>query len=283
MNDLTPAPSASLVPQNIDQAMKLAEMMAASKLVPSHLQKQPADCFLVIEQAMRWGMSPFAVAQCTSVISGKLMFEGKLVAAALESCGALSGHLDYRFTGEGPERAIIVSGTLAGDKAPRTVTVRWKDAKTNNALWTKQPDQQLVYHGARVWARRWAPAVILGVYSREEFPVGEGGAPAFEGTTIDAVAEHDGTHDGVTAAVPYEEQPKPRQKLGDWLRDVEADLAAAEDAEAVQMIRTRPDVAKALTALQGDAAARLAAALQNAMDRVMPFPGDAVEGAEDVL
>ncbi len=82
---------------------------------------------------------------------------------------------------------------------------------------------------------------------------------------------------------PKEPAAPAKPKLADWLRDVEADLAAAEDAEAVQMIRTRPDVAKALTALQGEAAARLAAALQNAMDRVMPFPGDAEDGAEDAL
>ena len=44
-----------------------------------------STCLVVIEQAMRWGMSPFAVAQCTSSIGGKLMYEGKLVAAAVES------------------------------------------------------------------------------------------------------------------------------------------------------------------------------------------------------
>jgi hypothetical protein len=40
---------------------------------------------MVIEAAMRWGMSPFAVAQETSVIQGKLMFSGKLVAAAIQT------------------------------------------------------------------------------------------------------------------------------------------------------------------------------------------------------
>ncbi len=73
----------SLMPANLEQAMALANIMAKGRLVPSHLQNAPADCLLVIEQAMRWGMSPFAVAQCTSVIKGKLMFEGKLVAAVV--------------------------------------------------------------------------------------------------------------------------------------------------------------------------------------------------------
>jgi hypothetical protein len=123
---------------------------------------------MVIEQAMRWGMSPFAVAQATSVISGKLMFEGKLVASAVESSGAITGHIDYSFAGEGDARTITVAATRRGETNPRTVSVSLKEARTANEMWRRQPDQQLVYHGTRVWARRWTPAVILGVYSREE-------------------------------------------------------------------------------------------------------------------
>lgn len=168
-------PGASLVPANLGEAVRFAEVMAQGRLVPKHLQGSPGDCLMVIEQAARWRMSPFAVAQATSVISGKMMFEGKLVAAAVETSGAIVGHLDYTFDGDGENRSITVSATRRGETNPRTVTVMLKDARTNNEMWKRQPDQQLVYHGARVWARRWTPAVILGVYSREEMgPVIEG-------------------------------------------------------------------------------------------------------------
>jgi len=162
-------PTNALVPANITDAMHLAEFMSRARTVPKHLQDSPGDCLMVIEQAMRWGMSPFAVAQATSVISGKLMYEGKLVAAAVESSGAIVGLIAYDFSGEGDGRTITVTATRRGETNPRTVTVAFKDARTNNEMWKRQPDQQLVYHGARVWARRWTPAVILGVYSREEF------------------------------------------------------------------------------------------------------------------
>jgi hypothetical protein len=36
-------------------------------------------------------------------------------------------------------------------------------------MWQKQVDQQLMYHGTRVWARRHTPELMLGVYSPEEF------------------------------------------------------------------------------------------------------------------
>ena len=188
MNALTPTGgNAPLLPRDMNAAMQLATMMSQGKLVPAHLQRSPGDCLMVIEQAMRWGMSPFAVAQSTSVIQGKMMFEGKLVSAALHSSGILTSRLEYEFGGAGDARAVTVRGTLRGEDKPREIVVTLKEAKTSNQMWTKQPDQQLVYFGTRAWARRHAPEVMLGVYSPEEF---DAPAPAaFAGTTIEAKPE----------------------------------------------------------------------------------------------
>lgn len=164
-----PLAAPSLSPTSLDAAMRLAQMMSDAKLVPSHLQGKPADCLMVIEQAVRWGMSLFAVAQSTSVIQGKLMFEGKLVAAAINASGVLSDRLSFEHGGEGQGRFVIVRGTIRGEAKARDVKVTLADAKTANGMWTKQPDQQLVYSGARVWARRHVPEIMLGVYAPEEF------------------------------------------------------------------------------------------------------------------
>jgi hypothetical protein len=45
---------------------------------------------MVIQQAVRWQMDPFAVAQECSVIQGKLMHSGKLVAAVVNARGNLA-------------------------------------------------------------------------------------------------------------------------------------------------------------------------------------------------
>src|SRR5436190_8659299 len=189
MNAITTTSNA-LMPHDMNGAMQLANMMATSKLVPAHLQRSPGDCLMVIEQAMRWGMSPFAVAQCTSVVQGKLMFEGKLVSAALHGSGIMATRLNHKFSGEGEARTICVYGTLVGETEPRDVTVALKDARTNNGVWIKQPDQQLVYFATRAWARRHAPEAMLGVYSPEEFdaPTARPADP-FNGTTLDAEPE----------------------------------------------------------------------------------------------
>ena len=169
MNSVVPFASAGLVPSNMAEAMRLAEMMATAKLVPVALQKSPADCLMVIQQAIRWDMDPFAVAQECSVIQGKLMHSGKLVAAVVNARGNLADRLSFSYEGEGDNRTITVTGRLQGEVSPRTVDVKLSEAKTANRMWTTQPDQQLMYHGTRVWARRHTPELMLGVYSPEEF------------------------------------------------------------------------------------------------------------------
>jgi hypothetical protein len=173
MNALTttaPAPLSSgfaLVPRDMREALSLAEMMAKAGFLARELQN-PGSALFVIEQSMRWNMSPFAVAMETSFIQGKPMFSGKIVAAAVTSSGAIAGRLSYAYSGAGDDRQVEVSGLIRGEGEPRSVTVKLKDARTANKVWTTQADQQLAYHGSRVWARRHAPEIMLGVYAPEE-------------------------------------------------------------------------------------------------------------------
>lgn len=254
-----------MIPQSLDQAMRLADMMARGKMVPDHL-RNPADALMVIEQAMRWGMSPFAVAQCTSVIQGKLMFSGVLVSAAVQSSGILATRLSHTFAGEGDKRSVTIKGTIKGEAEPREITIQLKDAKTNNGMWVKQPDQQLVYFGTRAWARRHTPEVMLGVYSPEEFEE-TARVDQFPGTTIDAMPE---------APEPL---PTPRkQTQGEWLDALRAELEAAPDYEAVCAIEARPQVQIALDKFRNGAKTALNAMIQEAINRTEPDDGGAPNG-----
>ncbi|MBY4639682.1 recombinase RecT [Gluconacetobacter entanii] len=185
MNALTAQNHTGFAIDGMQGAMSLAKAMASARMVPQHLQDSPGDCLMVIEQAMRWQMSPFAVAQATAVVRGKMCFEGKLVAAAIQTSGILEGRLHYTFSGEGASRSVECSGHIRGESKPRTVEVTLASAATENQWWKKTPDQMLTYHAARVWARRHTPEVMLGVYSPDEFD----DAPARETKSIDLTPE----------------------------------------------------------------------------------------------
>jgi hypothetical protein len=246
MNAMIPATAgggSGMIPTDMTAAMRLAEMMSTGRLVPTHLQKSPGDCLMVVELAMRFRMSPFAVAQCTSVISGKLMLEGKLVAAAINSSGVLEDRLSYDFAGVNDTREVTVRGTMRGETSPREMTVSLKEARTSNALWTKQPDQQLVYFATRAWARRHAPEVMLGVYSPEEFDA-QTVRDTFRGTTLDAAAPHDPAPAPTPPAVTVDQPKRPTQ--GQFVDTVGLELASCEGGEEVDAILARSDVQLAL-------------------------------------
>ena len=229
-NNNAAAPVPSMSPSNMGEAMQLANMMATAKLVPPALQKSPADCLLVIEQALRWGMSPFAAAQAVSVISGKLMFEGKLVAAVINANGNLQERLSYDYAGDGDNRAITVSGLLNGEKKPRTVDVKLKDAKTSNKVWQTQPDQQLMYHGVRVWARRHMPELMMGVYSPEEFEVVENNAPVIQ--AVATVVE-------ANPALKTLTQEPPKQTVADYAKAYEIEIQLCDTEEKLDVVVKR--------------------------------------------
>jgi hypothetical protein len=90
------------------------------------LETTQANCFLVVNQAVRWNMDPFAVAQCVSVINGKILHEGKLIAAVIEQ--KLGIRLKAEWSGEGEKMSIKVSGMIDG--AVETIEGSVADWKT---------------------------------------------------------------------------------------------------------------------------------------------------------
>lgn len=158
---------------SFEQMGLIASKLAQSSLIPDTLkgktdEQTAANCFRVVEQAQRWGLSPFAVMDSASVVHGKLMWEGKLVAAAINQ--VLHCRLKYEYSGEGENRKVVVSGTLDGETLTIEGTVAdWKTTGKGSP-WDRlaNRDQMLAYRGARQWARRHAPEVILGVYAPDE-------------------------------------------------------------------------------------------------------------------
>ena len=154
------------------QMAAVASKMAESSLVPQTLrgkteQETAANCFRVVEQAQRWKLSPFAVMDSASVVHGKLMWEGKLIAAAINS--TLKTRLRYEYSGSGDGRTVIVSGDLDGVKVDISGSVKdWKTTGNGSPWKPSQYDQMLAYRGAREWARRHSPEIILGVYAPDE-------------------------------------------------------------------------------------------------------------------
>jgi len=197
-----------------EQMQRVALAMASATLLPEHLVAQPwwwrkgmspaeikktreelgaeefarsvkqaeqrtvANCFLVVEQAFRWGFSPFAVAPETYGVGGKLAFQGKLVIAVVNELAGLEGRLRYEWSGEGLDRTIEIRGRFIGENEDRVSRTVLRSVKTDNKMWVNDPDQKLLYTAATRWARRFCPEVVLGLRTPEDVEAEEAEKPA---------------------------------------------------------------------------------------------------------
>ena len=182
---------------HFEQMQRLATLLAESTLIPDSLRMTVAlnedgwpiqrngknvmvelphrtiiaNCFLVVEQAVRWGMSPFGVAQCVSVVYGRLCYEGKLVSGVLDA--KLGIELDYEWNDlKGDDFGIKVSGRLTkrGElKSIKGTVGEWKTTGANSP-WAKPANhaRMLAYRGAREWSRIFKSSLMLGVYTPDE-------------------------------------------------------------------------------------------------------------------
>lgn len=243
-------------PAHMQALMSFAEVMAKSALtVPQHLQGKPADCMAIAMQAAQWGMNPFAVAQKTHIVSGRLGYEAQLVNAVVQASGAIRGSFHYEYKGSGDGLECRVGAVLRGESE---ITwgewLRNGDVTTRNSpLWKVNPKQQIGYLQVKNWARLHTPGAILGVYTPDE---------------LETMAPPPVRHMGAADEVPAPKAPPPAlpaclqadldrdlpkmQKIIDSGKKTAADLLATmstkatfTDAQKAQILALKPKAAEA--------------------------------------
>lgn len=158
------------------QMMEFAAMMAgAGVMVGPAVRNNPGACMGVVMMASRFGLDPFLLSHKAYVTKNKAgvevqAWEAQAIYAMILGSGALAEPFEFEYSGSGDTRRVRVIGRLAGTSKDRDVTTNevGRIAIKNSPLWNSEPDQQLAYYGSRLWARRHAPHILMGVYDREE-------------------------------------------------------------------------------------------------------------------
>ena len=151
---------------------KLAEVMSKGNLmIPAHLKGNATDCFAVCLMATRLNLDPFALAQKSYSIKGKLGYEGQLVNALVMNSGLIQGRFHYEFQEWKDGNGYVRCGAKL--KGEDDITwIEWFHTglvpTKNSPLWKSQPKQQACYLAVRMWTRLYCPAVLLGIYTDDE-------------------------------------------------------------------------------------------------------------------
>lgn len=192
-------------------ALTIAKSLMCATLIPDHLRGERkkvqgewqlvayspeqvcANVLMVVNRALQWNVDPVALIGESFVIGGKLDFQGKVIIAIVNRLGGVQKNLEFTFSGKEKGRTVTVIGTLKNETTARTIQLDFATAATYNSRgelneqWAKDVDSKLAYSGAKKWARRHAPEVVLGLFGEDDEPV-----------TVNAV---------VRPAIAYQESP----------------------------------------------------------------------------
>lgn len=263
---------------SMNSMVSLANIMATGKAtIPQEYRNSPGDCLAVVMQAVQWGMNPFAVAQKTHFVSGKIGYEAQLVNAVITALAPTKDRLHFDWFGdwskvigkfdikknqEGKEYrqpgwslkdeeglGIKVWATIKGEDEPRMLELYLAQARTRNStLWADDPRQQLAYLATKRWARLYCPDVIMGVYTPDEFEgerVERDVTPPSSGNrTLDAMRT---PRPVIEASAQPQPQPEPQQVMN-AVEQVDHAGAYADHSAAIEGASSGEEWQRAYTA-----------------------------------
>lgn len=162
---------AALVPQNLDDAFRLAKALSASgDMVPKHFQGKPEMTMAAIVRGMEVGLAPMQALAHIAVINGRPSIWGDAIPALIQRAGH---HIDVEEEGTG-DNFVAIATLTRGDTGKQVVRrFGMADAKRAGLVgkqgpWQQYP-QRMCAHRARTWAARDGAAdALMGMQIAEE-------------------------------------------------------------------------------------------------------------------
>lgn len=298
-----------------------AVMAASGEFVPAHFRGKPEACMAVVMQAARWGLDPFAVAQKTFIVGGKLDYEAQLVNAVINTMAPTKDRLHFEWFG--PWENVIgrfeektsskgnkyiapawslkdeagvgvkVWATLKNEDEPRELTILLSQAQVRNStLWASDPRQQLAYLATKRWARLYCSDVILGMYTPDEV-VERQEREIFDApeSRVNLAGLNSAASPENAAAEPAQADNQPATNTADLAEKFRQAIINADAPAVVQTLRGEIDKAKSslgtalFVELKNRAVARYhqLTAIEKLNQAINELPKPGADGASDAF
>lgn len=168
MNDLTSQKqSFSLAPQDFEQALRFAEIMSKSSIIPKDFAGNPGNILVAVQWGLELGLQPMQAMQNIAVINGRPSLWGDAVIALVRS----SPVCEYVIEESQDGAAICRVKRRGEDEQSRVFTT--EDAKKAGLIGKQGPWSQYPKRMMQMRARSWAlrdvfPDVLRGMPIAEE-------------------------------------------------------------------------------------------------------------------
>jgi hypothetical protein len=201
----------SNVPTNFDEQMRMAEVLAGSSLLPTHLRHQPANVLIILQGAQALDVPAFWALQSMHVIEGKLSMAAELMRALV----VRAGHR-FKIVERSRTRAVVEIHRNDRDE-PYRFEFTWQDAIDGELAgkknWKKFPKAMLLARATTGAVRDECADVLFGVvYSPDE---------------LGAVTDDEGNPEYVEGSIVQVPIPEKINEIADQLVAVDLENFAA--------------------------------------------------------
>ncbi len=159
--------------ENFNNAMKMAEQLAKSDMIPAVYKNKPENCIIALELSNRLKLSPFLVMQNMYIVQGKPSWASTFIISCINASGRFNGGLKFEMDANRTKcRAYAVEKTT-GDKLVGPL-ITMEMAKNEGWLgksgskWKTMPELMLRYRAAAFFGRLYCPEIMNGMLTEDE-------------------------------------------------------------------------------------------------------------------
>lgn len=218
----------SLAPQSLDEAMRFADILATSSIVPKDFNGNPGNILVAIQWGMELGLQPMQAMQNIAVINGRPALWGDAVIALVRS----SPLCEYVYETDDGDTATCRVKRRGEDEQVRTFSV--SDAKdaglgSKSGPWTQYPKRMRQMRARAFALRDVFPDVLRGMQVAEEvldmLVERDVGAGKPQRTAVEHNPKAETT---TTPSLPTYSAEEFDAKLADWKDLIEGGKTTAE-------------------------------------------------------
>lgn len=158
-----------LAPRNIDEAMKLANMICRSELAPKNFKGKPEDTLIAMMMGAEVGLNPLQAIQNIAVINGRPSIWGDAMLALVQNHPKFGG-IEETFD----KATMTATCTVWRKNGPKHTQTFSKETAEKAGLWGKQgpwtqyPERMIPLRARGFALRNQFADALAGLISREE-------------------------------------------------------------------------------------------------------------------
>ncbi len=162
--------------ENFETALRMADCLSKSTVVPKDYQGNTGNCMIAIEMASRINTSPMMVMQNLYIVNGRPAWSSQWIIAMINSSRRYKTELQFDF-GNAKEDGGLSCQAWAEDYAGHKVvgpkiTMNMANSEgwtqKSGSKWKTMPQVMIQYRAASFFGRMNCPDMIMGIYSQEE-------------------------------------------------------------------------------------------------------------------